>query len=148
MSVLLAIPMYSKHHFLISIGIGVALYALLDAPVAGPLIIPYAAVVGVGIDLDHFLIARLNSGNWRATTSVLKDPRRAFFDQESIFEPDEVLVLQRLLTHVGISGVLTVGLYPISDVLAVATAAVLYGHVLSDLLADNYKQMYGGGEPS
>lgn len=147
LALLLGNPMYSKHHVLISTAIGVGLFVLLDTPGADPLIIPYAAVVGVAIDFDHFLIARFNSGTWRAAKAVLANPDRVFFDQASIFEPEEVLVLQRLLSHVIITGVVTVALYPLSDVLALVTAVVLYGHILSDLLADNYNRMYGD-EPS
>lgn len=101
------------------------------------LLVAYAAVVGVGIDLDHFLLARLNDGDWRAARRCLADPRIVFLKQDRIFRTDEVGTLPRLLSHVVVAGLL-VGLLAIAAPgLAVFTAVVLYLHVLADLYADN-----------
>lgn len=109
--------------------VGVELRALL--------LVVYAAVVGVGIDLDHFLLARLNDGDWRAVRRCLADPRIVFLDQGRIFRTGEVGTLPRLLSHVLIIGALVGALAFVAPGLAVFTAVVLYLHVLADLYADN-----------
>lgn len=101
------------------------------------LLVAYAAVVGVGIDLDHFLLARLNDGDWRAARRCLADPRIVFLEQDRIFRTDEVGTLPRLLSHVVITGLLVGLLALLAPGLAVFTAVVLYLHVLADLYADN-----------
>jgi hypothetical protein len=93
--------------------------------------------VGVGIDLDHFLIARVNAGDWSAVRRCLRRPRIVFVEQEAIFETLDVLVLERLLSHVVIGGVVVLGLALASPYLAGVTAAVLYAHLLADLIWDN-----------
>lgn len=102
------------------------------------LLVVYAAVVGVGIDLDHFPLARFNDGDWRAARRVLRNPRMVLFDQTSIFEEDQLSPLQRLLSHVLVGGLFVGGIALASPLLAGFTAAVLYAHVLSDLYADNH----------
>jgi hypothetical protein len=130
--------MYSKAHLLISLAVGAAVAALTGqppAPAAGT--VAYAVVLGVGIDFDHFLLARLNTGNWDALLGVVRNPRRAVFDQRDIFdEGEDVTRLQRLLSHVVLGGVLVAVLYPLSAYAALLSAVVLYVHVLSDLYQD------------
>jgi len=130
--------MYSKAHLLISLAVGAAVAALTGQPpalAAGT--VAYAAVLGVGIDFDHFLIARLNTGNWDALLGVVRNPRRAVFDQRDIFdEGEDVTRIQRLLSHVVLGGVLVAVLYPFSAYVALVSAVVLYVHVLSDLYQD------------
>jgi hypothetical protein len=93
------------------------------------------------IDLDHFLLARLNTGNWDALLGVVRNPHRAFLDQENVFEEGEdVTKLQRLLSHVLLAGLLVAVLYPLSRYVAVLSAVVLYFHVLGDLGRDVYDE--------
>jgi ABC-type Mn2+/Zn2+ transport system permease subunit len=130
--------MYSKQHFLISVLVGVAVAVL--AGVTLPLAVAtvgYAAVLGVGVDFDHFLVARLNTGRWDALIGVIRNPRRAFLDQEDIFEEGkDVTKIQRLLSHVVLGGLLVAVLYPFLPYFAVVSAVVLYVHVLCDLYQD------------
>lgn len=99
-------------------------------------LVAYAVVLGVGIDFDHFLVARLNTGEWTAVRRCLRDPRIVFADQNQIFNTGDVGTLRRLLSHVVLGG-LAVGLLLVFDVfLAVFTAVVLYTHLLSDLVWD------------
>ena len=130
--------MYSKAHFLVSVAVGAAAaIATGQPPVPAAVTVGYAAVLGVGIDVDHFVVARLNTGNWDALLGVVRNPRRAFFDQERIFEGGEdVTKLQRLLSHAVIGGLLVAVLYPLAPYWAVLSAVVLYAHVLSDLVQD------------
>lgn len=133
--------MYSSHHAALSVLAGVALLPFASTGL-GPLgVVAYAVVLGVGVDFDHFLVARYNAGDWRALRAVLADPRLAFVSQDQIFTPGEVGVLQRLLTHVVLGGVLVVALLAGALVdLAVVSAVVLYVHVLADLVWDVARQ--------
>lgn len=100
----------------------------------------YAAVLGVAIDLDHFLVARYNAGDWRALRTCLARPTIVLFEQTAIFEPDEVWPLQRLLSHAVLGGALVFGLRFVAPRLAALSALVLYAHVLADLLWDNRRR--------
>jgi hypothetical protein len=133
--------MYSSHHAALSVLAGVALLPLVSTEL-GPLgVIAYAVVLGVGVDFDHFLVARYNAGDWRALRACLADPRQVFFSQDEIFAPDEVGVVERLLTHAVLGGVLVVALLAGGLVdLAVVSAVVLYVHVLADLVWDVARQ--------
>ena len=98
--------------------------------------------MGTLIDLDHFVLARLNTGEWRALRAVLRAPSLAVFRQGRIFAEGEVGTLRRLLSHVlfggalvGVLSLLTsvgvLGAFP-----AILTAVVLYTHLLADLAWD------------
>jgi hypothetical protein len=100
-------------------------------------LLAWAAVVGVGIDLDHLLVARLNAGDWSALRGLLRSPAAAVLDQDAIFAEDDLWARQRLLSHHVIGGVLVAVLVPVSAYLAAFTALVLYAHVLADLVHDN-----------
>lgn len=116
--------------------------AALSVPLAsGPgsrlALVGYAAVVGVGIDLDHFLLARLETGDWAAVRRCLADPWRVVGRQDEIFPAGEVGALQRLLSHVLLAGVAVAALALVDRPLALLTGVVLYLHVLADLYGDN-----------
>lgn len=100
----------------------------------------YAVVVGVGIDLDHFLIARWNTGGWRAVRFCLQTPTAIFYDQSKIFRDGEVPSRQRLLSHV----VIIIGLVAVSgvfdEVVMLVTATVLFGHLLTDVVWDLHER--------
>jgi hypothetical protein len=148
--------MNSGRHFLISVAVGVVLAGwtsvggstvqltaswlpitvAVPAWQAAPAVVGYAAVVGVGIDVDHFLVARYNSGTWRAARYCLANPRVVFVDQESIFRPEEIGPFERLLSHVLITGAVVPLLAVVAPVVAFVTAVALYAHVLADLIAD------------
>jgi hypothetical protein len=106
------------------------------------LVVGYAAAVGVLVDLDHFLIARLNTGSWRAVRHGLADPRILFFDQTAIFEDGEVGSLHRLGSHLAITVVLVGGLLVVRPYLALVTVVVLVGHMVCDVLWD-YTHVFG-----
>ena len=130
--------MYSKAHLLISLAVGTAVALVTgQPPVPAAATVAYAAVLGVGIDVDHFLVARLNTGNWDALSGVVRNPRRAVFDQRNVFDEGEDMTrIQRLFSHVVLGGVLVAILYPLSAYAALVSAVVLYVHVLSDLYQD------------
>ena len=96
--------------------------------------------MGVGIDVDHFLVARLTTGEWTPLRRCLSNPRLVFLDQDEIFEPDAIWPLQRLLSHVLIAGVVVPALALWNVPMAVFVGAVLYFHLLADLVWDVYRQ--------
>jgi hypothetical protein len=104
--------------------------------------VAYAGAAGTLIDLDHFLLARINTGDWRALRAIVREPSLAVLHQDRIFAEGEVGALRRLLSHVVISGALvgalallaSLGVLP--PVWAILTAFVLYAHLLADLVWD------------
>lgn len=132
--------MYSKHHLVVSAAVGAALLAV--APMAPPAWLPpvgvvgYAAAIGVVIDLDHFVLAWLNSGTPRAIRAGLARPRTLVIEQSVLFEAGEVSKLDRLLSHVVIVGVAVPATWALAPFLGLVTAVVLYTHVLADLVWD------------
>lgn len=132
--------MYSKHHLVLSVLAGVALVPFVDTPLSAAGVVIGAAVLGVGVDLDHFLVARYNAGSWRALRECVREPSLVFLAQDDIFEPGEVWPVERLLTHVAFAGALVAGLYATGFVdLAVVAGVVLYVHVLADLAWDVHR---------
>jgi hypothetical protein len=127
--------MYSRGHALVAgfVGLPVA----IGAP-DGHSVLLWAAVVllGVGIDFDHFAIARLNRGDWSNLRQCLAQPAVVFGDQSDIFDTGDVWRDQRLLSHLLIGGVLTTAVWTIDQYWAFATAIAIYTHVLADLYAD------------
>lgn len=112
--------------------------SLLGEPVPAVAVVAYGTAVGVLIDLDHFLIARLKTGRWDALRFCLSNPRATVADQSEIFAPGDVGVLSRLLSHVVIVGLAVPAIALASVPLAVVTGAVLYAHLLADLIWDRH----------
>ncbi|MDS0221781.1 hypothetical protein NDI54_10530 [Haloarcula sp. S1AR25-5A] len=130
--------MYSRDHAIVSVAVGAAGVAGLPLPLPWWAAVGYAVVVGVAIDFDHFVVARLETGDWAALRRCLRNPKIAVLDQDEIFDPQDLWPLQRLLSHHLIGGVVVFGLWLVSAPLALFTALVLYAHVLGDLVWDNY----------
>lgn len=129
--------MYSRAHFLISAFVAVAVLVATGSSVAdGALLVAYGAILGTLIDLDHFVLARLTTGHWRALRYCVTTPSAVFRDQSSIFAAGEVGRLRRLLSHALLGGVLVGGLFPLDPFLAGFTALVVYAHVVADLVDD------------
>jgi len=139
-------PIYSRDHFLLSVAVGLTagLYAGLDL-FTGLGWVVFAAVIGVGIDVDHFLVAWYNTGDPRAIRYCLRNPRAVFTDQESIFHEYEISKLDRLLSHMLIGGPLVAVLWVFTPALAVLGAATLYVHVVADLVQDIRDVRAGNG---
>lgn len=95
----------------------------------------YGLFLSVFIDLDHFVLARYYTGNWESLLEALTDPKRAFTAPQWLFS-DVAMRTERLLSHVILGGVLTLGSLLIAPFLAVFTALIVYAHVLCDLLRD------------
>jgi len=98
--------------------------------------VTYVVCLGVGIDFDHFLLARLNRGDWSNLRQCLWHPRRVVLDQQSIFAPGDLWRDQRLLSHTLIGGLLTGLLWPVAEFWAIVTAVTVYVHLVADLWSD------------
>lgn len=128
--------MYSREHALLSAALGLVV-AARGPPDASPVLLwLFVLGLGVGIDFDHFLLARRNRGDWTNLRRCLAEPALVFVDQESIFEPGDVWREQRLLSHALLGGALVAALWPIARYGALAAAATVYLHVLADLYHD------------
>lgn len=98
----------------------------------------YGVTLSVFIDLDHFVLARRISGNWSSLFEALSHPKRVIAAPGWLFDELD-MKLDRLLSHVIIGGVLTLGSLIVAPFLAVFTALIIYAHVLCDLLQDTNK---------
>ena len=96
----------------------------------------YGVGLSVFVDLDHFVLARLRSGDWAHLRAVLRDPQNAIRGQEWIFADLEDFPRERLLSHALITVVLVSGLWFVDETIAAFTALVLVVHVGCDLLRD------------
>lgn len=128
--------MYSRNHALLSALVGLPIAIGAPEPSRPVLLWGYVVVVGVGIDFDHFLIGRLNRGDWTNLRRCVSDPSRPFLAQETIFDRGDIWRDQRLLSHLLLGGVLVGVLWPLARYWAFATALAVYTHVLSDLYSD------------
>jgi len=131
------VTIYSKHHFLISVFVGLLLGLVVgDSAVLILGTAIYAGVIGVAIDLDHFVISRLHSGDWRAATDCLRSPLKSLIDQDDIFGEEEVEPAERVLSHLLISGIGVSVLWIFTPRWSVVTGVVLYVHIVTDAYAD------------
>lgn len=134
--------MYSKHHAVVSAVVATTLAltiswrtaAFMQLPVVA--VILYGTALGVLIDLDHFLIARVKTGNWDAIRFCLANPVAAVADQNRIFDRGDVGVLSRLLSHVVLIGLLVPLHFVFNIGLGIVVVSVLYVHLLTDLVWD------------
>lgn len=132
--------MKSGEHFLVSIPVVGAVLASISerySPRQLAALAVYGLGLGILIDLDHFVLARLRVGDWRHAWNCLRDPKRVFFDQANLFQGTGTMANARILSHVFLGGVLTTLATRRSRPVALLTALVLYFHVLADLLRDN-----------
>ena len=132
--------MYSREHFLLgAVAAGIMLVPLSET--FGPPILAalfcYGVLLSVFVDLDHFVLTRLRTGDWRHLRACLAEPTAAFGDQDWVFEDVDDMEHERILSHAVLGGALVAALLVVSVPVAVFTAVLLYVHVLADLLRDN-----------
>ncbi|WP_433624059.1 hypothetical protein [Halomicrococcus sp. NG-SE-24] len=132
--------MYSREHFLL----GAVAAGLMLVPLSrtfGPLVLAalfgYGVLLSVFVDLDHFVLTRFRTGDWRHLRACLAEPTAAFGDQDWVFEDVDDMEHERILSHAVVGGALVAALLVVSVPVAVFTAVLLYVHVLADLLRDN-----------
>lgn len=128
--------MYSRNHAIISAVVGIPLTIAAPGLQQQVYLLIYMIVLGVGIDLDHFIIGRINRGDWSNLACCIRNPSQVFVNQESIFEQGDVWRDQRLFTHLVIGSGLVVTLWFINEYLSFITTVTIYTHVLADLYSD------------
>jgi hypothetical protein len=135
--------MLSKHHLLLSLVTGAFLVLVTPPTLPWWVVVGLAAALGVLVDLDHFVVARLNQGDWRALTRGLQHPRLLVFEQADLFDVDALWARQRLLSHAIVATVLVGGFlafgrwYATAPWLGLVVAATLWVHIVADLVWDN-----------
>jgi hypothetical protein len=132
--------MQSSEHLLVSVPVtGLSLAAVREQCSRVDLVALglYGVGLGVFIDLDHFLLARLYAGDWYHLTEALADPVGSLTDQGDIFDGIRDMREQRLLSHVLLGGALIGVTRRLSRPWGFVTAVVLYCHLLCDLIRDN-----------
>jgi hypothetical protein len=127
---------YSKQHALVAGVVGLGVAAVAPDPTRAALAWGYVVALGVGVDVDHFLIARLNRGDWTNLRRVLADPALVVRAPDAIFDAGDVWRDQRLLSHALLGGALTPLAALVGPLPALATVASLYTHLVADLYAD------------
>ncbi|KAB1196773.1 MULTISPECIES: metal-dependent hydrolase [Haloferax] len=130
--------MKSLEHAAVGGVVGVAAAILLRPPVSLPVLVVTAVVLSVFVDLDHFVLARAERGDWATLELAVTNPRVGLFEQERLFEEfDDEFDLKRLFTHHLLGGVAVAGVALAGSVsLAAFVAVVLYAHVVCDYLRD------------
>lgn len=131
--------MKSGEHFLLTVPVVGAVLARAEerSPRRLAALAAYGLGLGVLIDLDHFVLARLRVGDWHHLTDCLRDPKPVFVDQEHLFDGTGEMASLRILSHVLVGGVLIALARRVRRPVAALTKSVLYVHVLADLLRDN-----------
>jgi hypothetical protein len=94
-----------------------------------------AVLTGVGIDLDHFPLARYRDGDWRVLHALVANPAAAFTDPQPLFADSDMDALDRLVSHVVLIGAVVLGVALVSVPLSVVAAVSLYVHLLADVVS-------------
>lgn len=128
--------MYSRSHAIVSALIGIPLAVIAPDHYHLLSVLIYVVILGVGIDLDHFVIGRINRGDWNNLSRCVRNPSQIFVDQGSIFGQGDIWRDQRLFSHLLIGGMIIVLMWAVSEYLAFVTAITIYTHVLADLYSD------------
>lgn len=137
--------MYPIQHAVISLVVGVGVVAWLRPGAPAALVLAGVAV-GTLVDLDHFLLSRLDRGDWRALRGLGRRPLGVFLGRERLFADGHVHPLERLLSHVLVAGPLAAVAWVLWPPLGTVVGAVLYAHVLADLAWDVRRQRRLAGE--
>ncbi len=127
--------MESFKHFIVSTAASVPLAWLLIGPgnlAAFVLLSIYGIITGVLIDLDHFLIARYNSGSWKHLSGALRNPLATFMGTRKTFEGN-VRAEERLWTHTAILLVSTPLVFLLDRNLAIINLVAILLHIAADL---------------
>ncbi|AFK18725.1 hypothetical protein E6P09_08075 [Haloferax mediterranei ATCC 33500] len=130
--------MKSLEHAVVGGVVGAAAAVALHPPGSVALLVAVAVLISVFIDLDHFVIARVERGDWHNLRLAVTNPRVGILEQEKVFAdfgPD--FNRKRLLSHHLIGGIAVGGLaLSGTGSLAAFVAVVLYAHVIGDFLRD------------
>ncbi|WP_181684903.1 hypothetical protein [Halorhabdus salina] len=129
--------MYSLAHAVISLLVAFGVVIGGDPTVNPALAVGYGVALGVLIDLDHFLLSWVIGDSVGPLKRVLRRPWVVATDPGSIFEEGDLGPYHRLISHVVIAGAVVPAVWLVVDpFLGTLSAAVLYAHLLADLIAD------------
>jgi len=128
--------MYSRGHAVVSALVGLPVAGVAPADASPVLAWVAVVVLGVAVDLDHFLLARYNRGDWAPLRRCVRDPALVVAGQDAIFEPGDLWRDQRLLSHALLGGALVAVVVPVGTYWALVAGVALYAHVVADLAAD------------
>ncbi|ELZ91563.1 hypothetical protein C440_14654 [Haloferax mucosum ATCC BAA-1512] len=130
--------MKSLEHAAVGGAVGGVVAVTPDPPGSVAFLVVAAAFLSVVIDLDHFVIARIERGDWDNLKLAVTNPRVGLLDQEQVFEEfGGAFNRKRLLSHHLLGGVAVGGLaLSGAESLAAFVAIVLYVHVVCDYLRD------------
>ncbi|MFC7204124.1 metal-dependent hydrolase [Haloferax namakaokahaiae] len=131
--------MKSLEHAAVGLAVGAAAALVLTPPGGLAALVVLAVLVSVFIDLDHFVLARFERGDWSNLRLAVTNPRVGLLEQEKVFEGfPRNFDLKRLLSHQLIGGVAVAGLVLAGNVLLAAfVGVVVYAHIVCDLLRDS-----------
>jgi hypothetical protein len=129
----------SLEHAAVGFVVGTAAAFVLSPPGGVVALVALAVLLSVFIDLDHFVLARFERGDWSNLRLAVTNPRIGLLEQEKVFEdfPRE-FNLKRLLSHQLIGGVAVAGLVLAGNLLLAGfVGVVIYAHIVCDLLRDS-----------
>ena len=135
----------SKAHLFATLLVLGLVVVVAEPPVSTPILVIVGLVLGVGIDADHFPLARLNRGDWTPLHRCVRQPSIVFLDQDAIFEPGDVGARQRVVSHVVLGGLALGGLSVLNRTLVLVGALVLVVHLLMDGVYDTWRKPSADG---
>ncbi|MFB6144421.1 MAG: hypothetical protein ABEJ98_03875 [Candidatus Nanohaloarchaea archaeon] len=126
--------MESYRHAAISAVASLAIsYSLFQQPQTILVYAAFGTLAGTLIDLDHFVLARLNTGNWKRLQNALRQPGTAFTDGKEVMQ-ETITSRQRYLSHLTLLFASTGSVFLIAGVkAAVLTFSVISLHICCDL---------------
>ena len=130
--------MKSLEHAVVGAVVGVAAAVTLRPPGSLTLLVAGAVTLSVFVDLDHFVLARAERGDWANLRLAVTNPRVGLLEQEKVFEEfGSDFNLKRLFTHHLVGG-FAVGGLAVAGALSLAAfvGVVFYVHVFCDFLRD------------
>lgn len=139
--------MYSRHRAVLSLVLAGTLLVVAPPSVDAAVLVAVVLAAGVGIDFDHFLIARFVSGSWTNARRVRRDPSLPVLDQRAIFDDGDVPAAYRLLSHLLLGGAAVGGSWFLAPYWAGVVAATLSVHVVADIFSDVRRRAQGSGAP-
>lgn len=122
--------------FLISVLLSFILFDYSIGPELVVLII-FGTITGVLIDLDHFLIARINNGNWNILRKALRNPVTISRDWSEFIHPTkDIPPEQRLASHLVLIPAISLITYYFSPSSGIFISVILATHLVCDIYAD------------
>ena len=82
--------MYSRGHTFLSAVFGIPLAVGASGVPASAGLREYVFLLAVGIDLDHFVVGRINRGDWTNTRRCFRNPAQIFLYQSTIFDSGDI----------------------------------------------------------